>query len=289
MPTFVQRPALAVDGTPRDDLRAGLVDLEVSRPAHGVGEVRLRLSSSAPSQPDQSFGWAELTLGRHLSVTAGHPDARTLFAGDITRVGEHHGDGPVSLTLVARDALHRLDRSARSRVFEHLTLGELVSLVAADADLAVDVSVDTAPQRWVQKSETDLAFLLRHIHAHSAQLRIDAGQLQVRPATAAGTAVEVTPATARRLDLAADRQHIGTRVPAALRNLAREEGVVERDDLSLAPGRPVAVSGVSARFAGDWVAGDVTHRYDLTLGWTSRAELVRPPTVRPARGRRRTP
>jgi phage protein D len=346
MPTIDQpRPDLSLDGQMRPDLSAALLELEVVVPAHGVSGMRARLGVLPGTDVDQTFGWAGLSIGGRLVVTTQH--AAAVFVGDITRVAEHYGDGPPTVTIVARDGLHRLDRAVRSRVFEDMTLADVVAAVAGEADLTSTVPNDDDERRWVQVGETDLQFLLRHVSERGLMLRLVDGLVTVRRMTPTGTGVVVSPATARRLELAADvagastavtvagwhlSEGVGveqTAVPSAAppgqhaaaevldglgwpatRRLTRDmvgidtarrlatgvvshpqsrllDGVVELADPSVAPARPVSVTGVSPRFAGRWMTTDVIHRFDSTAGWVTRAALVRDAWPAASAGRRR--
>lgn len=349
MPTiYQQRPELSLDGQERPDLADCLLELEVWVPVHGVSQVRVRLGVPAGAGGDPAVGWAGLSIGRRLVVTVEQPVAAAVFVGDVTRVVEHYGEGAPTLTAVAQDDLHRLDRTVRSRVFEHMTLADVVLAVASDAGLMSTVPNDDAEQQWVQAGETDLGFLLRHVSARGLMLRLEDGRVTVARLAPTGTAVAVSPSTVRRLELAADVSGASTAVTvagwhlpedvaveqtavpgaarpgqqtaadvldglgwSATRRLSRDmvgpdtahelavgvashsearllDGVVELDDPTVAPGRPVAVSGVSPRFAGRWMVTDVTHRFDTTVGWVTRAALVRDAWPTPRAGRRRS-
>jgi phage protein D len=348
VPTIHQHvPDLSLDGQVRPDLAAALLELEVSVPVLGVSEVRVRLGVLPGAGGDPAFGWAGLSIGRRLAVTVEHPVTAAVFVGDVTRVVEHHGEGPPTLTVLARDDLHRLDRTVSSRVFEDMTLADVVATLAGDAGLLSEGTTDDDEHRWVQASETDLRFLVRHVSDRGLTLRLEDGRVTVRRLAPTGTAVSVSPSTVRRLELAADiagastavtvagwdlSEGVGveqTAVPgaarpkhqtaadvldalgwSATRRLSRDmagpdtarqlavgvvsrpeasllDGVVELDDPTVAPGRPVVVSGVSPRFAGRWIVTDVTHRFDTTAGWVTRAALVRDawPTARAGRRR----
>lgn len=348
MPTIDQLlPELSLDGQVRPDLAASLQVLEVGVPVHGVSEVRVRLGVSAGAGGDPAFGSAGLSIGRRLAVRVEQPVTAAVFVGDVTRVVEHYGGGPPTLTVLARDDLHRLDRAVSSRVFEHMTLADVVASVAGDAGLPSEGPTDNDEHRWVQASETDLQFLLRHVSDRGLTLRLENGRVTVRRLAPTGTAVAVSPSTVRRLELAADVAgastvvtvagwHLSegvvveeTAVPGAARpghqtaadvldglgwaatrrlprdmvgpDIARQlavgvvshpeawllDGVVELDEPSVAPGRPVAVSGVSPQFAGRWIVTDVTHRFDTTVGWVTRAALVRDAWPTSTAGRRR--
>lgn len=348
MPTIhQQRPDLSLDGQVRPDLAAALVELEVGMPVHGVSEVRFRLGVLAGAGDDAAFGWAGLSIGRRLAVTVEQPVTAVVFVGDVTRVVEHYGEGPPTVTVVARDDLHRLDRTVRSRVFEDMTLADVVTIIAGAAGLMSSVPTAGGVQRWVQAGETDLQFLLRHVSDRGLTLRVADGRVTVARLAPVGTAVAVSPSTVRRLELAANiagasravtvagwhlSEGVGveqTAVPGAARpgqqtaadvleglgwsatrrlprdmvgpDTARQlgvgvvshpeawllDGVVELDEPSVAPGRPVAVSGVSPRFAGRWIVTDVTHRFDTTVGWVTRAAVVRDAWTASRAGRRR--
>jgi uncharacterized protein len=344
---YQQRPHLSLDGQVRPDLGAALVELEVSVPAHGVSEARARLGIPATAGADPAFGWAELSIGRRLAVSVEQQATVAVFTGDITRVVEHYGQGAPMLTVVARDDLHRLDRTVRSRVFEEMTLADVVVTVAGDGGLMSTVPIGDNQHRWVQAGETDLGFLLRQVADRGLMLRLVDGRVTVRRLAPTGTVVAVSPTTVRRLELAADVAGVSTAVtvagwhlsegveveqtavPSAARlgqetaadvlvglgwsatrrrsrdmvgpDTARQlavgvashpdarllDGVVELDDPTPAPGRPVSVSGVSPRFVGRWIVTDVTHRFDTTAGWVTRAALVRDAWPTPSSGRRR--
>ncbi len=288
MPTIdQQRPDLSLDGQMRPNLSAALLELEVVVPAHGVSGMRARLGVLPGADVDQTFGWAGLSIGGRLVVTTQHAAAVAVFVGDITRVAEHYGDGPPTVTIVARDGLHRLDRAVRSRVFEDMTLADVVAAVAGEADLTSTVPNDDDERRWVQVGETDLQFLLRHVSERGLMLRLVDGLVTVRRMTPTGTGVVVSPATARRLELAADVAGASTAVTVAGWHLSEGVGVEQTAVPSAAP-------------PGQHAAAEVLDG----LGWPATRRLTRdmvgidtrpsarhrrglPPAVAPAgRGRR---
>jgi hypothetical protein len=298
MPTIEQhRPDLSLDGQARPDLSAALLDLEVMVPAHGVSEMRARLGVLPGTDADQTFGWAGVSPGGRLVVTAGHPAPVAVFAGDLRRVAEQYGDGKPTITIVARDGLHRLDRAVRSRVFEAMTLAEVVASVAGAAGLTSAVPDGDGERRWVQAGETDLQFLLRHASERGLLLRLVDGRVVVRRLTPTGAAVAVSPATARRLELAADVAGVATAVTVAGWHLVEGVGVEQTAVPSAAPAGQQGAGGLldglgwpaTRRLARDMVGPDTARRLAAGVVSDPQARLLdgvvelADPTVTPER------
>jgi uncharacterized protein involved in type VI secretion and phage assembly len=99
-------------------------------------------------------------LGEALEVRVGG-ETRALFAGDVSSVELVRGAGAVSHRIRAYDALHRLRRRCRPRVFTDVTVVDVARTLAGEVGLAVSAA-RSGPRldRVVQHRQDDLTLLV---------------------------------------------------------------------------------------------------------------------------------
>jgi type VI secretion system secreted protein VgrG len=107
----------------------------------------------------------ERLLGQRFTVAATQRDGTTRhFSGICSRVGQGSGDGPTYLRLELVPQLWVLTRHARSRMFQDLSVPQIISRVLTEHGISYDASLQsTYPARdcVVQYSETDFQFISR--------------------------------------------------------------------------------------------------------------------------------
>lgn len=103
---------------------------------------------------------ARWRFGAQLAVQVAG-DSGELFAGEVTSVAlAHHPDGTAELRVRAYDLLHRLRKRQQLRVFEDVTVADLLAQLTAD--LGLDLVVEEAGprlDRLVQHRQSDFELL----------------------------------------------------------------------------------------------------------------------------------
>jgi phage protein D/phage baseplate assembly protein gpV len=134
-----------------------------------VRSVRVASRLAQPSQCELVLapghgqpGWpAPWRFGTRLAVrVTGEPDE--LFTGEVTAIELAHGpDGSAEVRVRAYDLLHRLRKRQRPRVFEDVTVADVVAQLTADLDLTL-LAPDAGPRldRLVQHRQSDFELLL---------------------------------------------------------------------------------------------------------------------------------
>ena len=129
------------------------------------GRVHAFAVDSSPDSPDAaSLVLASdrntSLLGRSIEIAASDG---AIFKGEIVAIEPiFEASGVSKVTVRAFNTLHRLARDRRTRVFEGLSDGDIVRLIASEAGLAAAVSGDVMIQHdyVYQHNQTDLEFLL---------------------------------------------------------------------------------------------------------------------------------
>lgn len=200
------RPILLRDGVVLDDLVEAEVvqSVVIELPVDGRANAEIKLVNWGRRDGETDFQWQDLALGDAIAVAFAAPD-RPVFAGQVTAIEERYGEGAPALVLLVEDALHRLARRRRSRVFEGQSPDDVLNTVAADHGLDADVAVSSAGGVWHQLNETDLNFVVRLAARWDIAVRIDAGALRARAEEDDPAPVAVSPqANARHIRIIAD-------------------------------------------------------------------------------------
>ncbi|SCG52049.1 Uncharacterized conserved protein, implicated in type VI secretion and phage assembly [Micromonospora echinaurantiaca] len=153
-----------------------------------VVSVRVAARLDQPTQCEVALatapGAAALTppvrTGGTLDVRlTDQPEA--LFAGEVTCVEvEYAADGSALLLVRAYDALHRLRKRQRLRVFESVTAADLARELCADVGLAVAAETDGPRlERLAQHRHTDLDLLLEVAGRAGLHLTVDGDRLRL--------------------------------------------------------------------------------------------------------------
>lgn len=186
------RPLLSVGGRARPDLTAAVQGVVVQRPDSGRGHGEITLVNWGRRDDETGFQWQDLGLGDRVDVAFLGSDRRVL-SGEVTAIEERYGAGAPRLVLLVEDALHRLAKRRRSRVFEAQSADDVLGTLAADHDLRADVAVSSETGRWHQLNETDLNFLQRVCSAWAVPARIEGERLRIRAEEQDPDPVEVSP------------------------------------------------------------------------------------------------
>ncbi|MEV6814044.1 contractile injection system protein, VgrG/Pvc8 family [Micromonospora sp. NPDC051296] len=153
-----------------------------------VTSVRVAARLNRPTQCEVALsaasGAAALTGPVHVGATLdvhldGQPE--TLFTGEVTAVEiEYAADGAATLRVRAYDALHRLRKRQRLRVFESVTAADLAAELCADLGLTVDAE-DDGPRldRLPHHRPSDLDLLLEVTGRAGLHLSVDGDVLRL--------------------------------------------------------------------------------------------------------------
>src|SRR5690606_2291349 len=105
-----------------------------------------------------------------------------IFDGQVTAVeSEVRQDAPALFTVLAEDRLFPARRRRRTRLYEAMSIGDVVRQVTSDFGLTAEVrdGVDTSVRDWMQGDETDLAFLRRILGRFDCDMQVVGDRLQV--------------------------------------------------------------------------------------------------------------
>lgn len=228
------RPLVRVDGEEPDEIRQLLLAAVVRFQEGGLGSAELRFSNVA-SQESGDAAWAfedgrVLAHGKTVTISMGdEEDPTEIFEGKISAIEAEFGEGaPPELVVYVEDALFAGRLTRRTKVYEDLSVADLVSQVAQEHGLTPDVSGLSGNARtWVQLNESDLAFLRRVLDQHDADLEIADGKLAVTPrADRSGDTVTVgLNSQLRSARFMADLAHQVTTVTVSGFDVAQGEAV----------------------------------------------------------------
>jgi len=181
LPLSNVRPRISIDGNVRANLGEAALAMLIHQPRIGMASAELRLLNwglSGSGQPD--FLFQDIHPGSRIELFLGESADSAAFSGDITAIEERYGDGAPQLVILAEDLLHRLARQRYNRVFEAMSLDDVISQIAGEANLQTDINVSSGSGNWFQVNESNLAFLMRQLAPYDVGLRLQNGQLRVR-------------------------------------------------------------------------------------------------------------
>ena len=180
------RPVVRVDGEQPDRVHELLLAAVVRIEEGGLASAELRFSNIASEESgDASWGFEDgaiLAHGKSVTVSFGdEEDPVEVFAGKITALElEVSTESPPELVVYAEDALLAARLSRRTKVYEDLSVADVVNQVAQGLGLTADVDgLSNVTRTWVQLNESDLAFLRRVLDMHDADLQVVDGRLTV--------------------------------------------------------------------------------------------------------------
>lgn len=177
------RPRIAVNGEARADLQAAVLFMRVNMPFSGMAHAEVRLvnwGTNSESNGEAGYAFQDIALGDRLEIGAGDTQSPLLFTGEVTAIEEVYGQGAPRLVLLLEDKLHRLAKLRNNRVFESVSVNELVQTLLSDVNLTGDIQVSTDRGVWHQLNETGLGFLLRVLAPYGIPLRYSDNNVRVK-------------------------------------------------------------------------------------------------------------
>lgn len=258
------RPRISIDGDVRANLGEAALSMQIHLPRFGMASAEVRLlnwgasdRSGSSGQPD--FLFQDIRLGSRIELLLGENAQSSAFSGEITAIEERYGDGAPQLILLAEDLLHRLARQRHNRVFEAMSLDDVIQQIAGEANLQSDVNVASGSATWLQVNESNLAFLMRQLGSYDVGLRLHNGQLRARDDEADPEPVALDPATALNIRIIADLNHQPSEVKVNGYNLA---------DDSATSGSSTSITPAASGTTGATLLSD--------LGWQGESTLPHP-------------
>lgn len=186
-PLFATSPTIEINGQTYPLVQQNLVALRLREALGGLASLELSLVDTVEDGGTSHYAagtGSPLELGAGIRVFAGAHEvgAPEIFDGQVTAVEAEIREGqPPLFTVLAEDRLFPARRRRRSRLFENLALGDVISEIAGDHGLTPEVrqGVDTTARNWMQADETDLAFMRRILDRFDCDLQIVGDKLQV--------------------------------------------------------------------------------------------------------------
>jgi phage protein D len=218
-PSYVSAcPRIKVASQEKPAMATALLSMDVVMPGEGLDTAEIRLVNwGSSSGGESSYLFEDVNLGDDLEIEVGGETRQRVFKGQITAFEEVYGQGAPHLVLLAEDALHKLARYRRSRVFESVSVDSLVSTLASDAGLSSDVNVSSLVRTFHQLNESDLALLRRVLAPFNVVPRLaDGTTLRAKPAEPVSSPPEINPArNGARIRILADLNRRLTKVTVA--------------------------------------------------------------------------
>jgi phage protein D len=176
------KPLIKINGNERADMQQAILFMRVSLPFSGMSHAELRLVNWGVTSDTSESGYAfqQIVHGDRIEIFAGNSNQTAIFDGEITAIEEMYGQGAPRLVLLMEDKLHRLAKQRKSRVFESVSVDDLVRSVLADADLTGDIQVSSDTGVWHQLNETNLAFLQRILWPYEIAVRHQSDAVRVK-------------------------------------------------------------------------------------------------------------
>lgn len=176
------KPRIAINGTARADMEAAVLFMRVNLPFTGMAHAELRLLNWGTTDEGSEAGYAfqQIALGDRIQLAAGDSAEPALFEGEVTAIEEAYGQGAPRLVLLMEDKLHHLAKQRKSRVFDSVSVNDLVQTVISDASLTGTIQVSSDTGIWHQLNETNLGFLLRVLAHYDIPLRCSAGDVRAK-------------------------------------------------------------------------------------------------------------
>lgn len=186
-PLFATSPTIEINGQTYPLVQQNLVALRLREALGGLASLELSLVDTVEDGGSSHYAagtGSPLELGAGIRVFAGAHEvgAPEIFDGQVTAVEAEIREGqPPLFTVLAEDRLFPARRRRRTRLYESMALGDVISEIAGDHGLTPEVrqGVDTTSRNWMQADETDLAFMRRILERFDCDLQIVGDKLQV--------------------------------------------------------------------------------------------------------------
>jgi len=244
-PLLNVRPRVSIDGSERANMGEAALALQVHLPRIGMANAELRLLNWSPTEGGQpDFLFSDIRPGSTIEIFLGENADSAIFKGDITAIEERYGDGAPQMVILAEDALHKLTRQRHNRVFEAMSLDDVIQQIANEASLQADINVSNNSDTWLQVNESNLAFLMRQLKPYDIGLRLENNQLRVRDDEPDPQPVAIDPGSnAIHVRLIADLNQLPREVKVKGYNL-ESDGEADATSSSITPA-PSGQSGTS--------------------------------------------
>ncbi len=233
------RPRVRIADEIRSDINTALLDMQVRLPLSGMASAEIRMVNWRANDADggAGFPFQEIEMGERLELLSGEQRDEVIFDGEITAIEERYGNGAPQLVLLAEDKLHRLAKIRHSRVFEEMSVADVIGQIASEVSLQANAEVGDAQESWHQLNESNLAFLMRLLSPYDIALRIQNGELRARPEEEDSTPEVLHPQNnVRHLRIIADLNRQPTEVKVVGFNpAANDEVAAEEDALTPSP------------------------------------------------------
>jgi phage protein D len=201
------RPHIRINGNQRADMEQAVIHMRVNLPFSGMSHAELRLVNWGNTNESGESGYAfqEIAHGDQIEILVSDT---IIFAGDITAIEEVYGQGAPRLVLLMEDGLHKLAKQRKSRVFESVSVNDLVQSVLSDANLSGEIQVSSDTGVWHQLNETNLAFLQRILWPYGIAIRNQANNIRIKSEEQNAQAVDInTQSGVSLLRVTADLNH----------------------------------------------------------------------------------
>lgn len=183
-------PRLEVEGTENAMAASLLETMEMSESEGGMTSIELAFTASADiagvgnDLPFENGTNEDFTLGKTLRVVTGaQQDPQEVFQGQITGIElVLEESGPPRMIVLAEDGLRMACLKRRTKLYQDMSLGEVVEAIAQEHGLqVVAADLDFAFGNEMQANETDLGFLRRICARFDVDLQIVGEELHISP------------------------------------------------------------------------------------------------------------
>lgn len=177
------RPSLLIEGEVDEQISSSLVDLTARHRLGAPAQLKFDLvpPRSETSDAIRVFVSKRLPLGTGIAVGVGEQQ-ENIFSGHVAAIDEHWGERGVSLRITATDPLDKWQFGRHTRVFENMSVSDVINELATRHSLAVQITAAASDMRrpWTQFNQDDLSFLLQ-VAAHiGADVFLDHDKLLVQ-------------------------------------------------------------------------------------------------------------
>jgi hypothetical protein len=181
-------PTVKVDSQSNATVNTQLIAMELRESTGGLSSMELRFGNFgtfSSGTPDFVFeDDAVLKLGAAIEVFGGDLTSQTsIFKGRISALeGRYSPDHAPELVVLGEDALQAGRMKRRTKVYENVTLADLISNLADTCSLTPRTDGLTANAgTLVQLNESDLAFVRRIFARYDADLQVVNDELHAAP------------------------------------------------------------------------------------------------------------
>jgi phage protein D len=186
--TYRATPTVRLNGQAHERLTALVTGMVMTEQAGGLSSLELRVNNAASltsGGAEYAFdAGGDLALGAEIVVGAGDAAAPVeIFRGQVTALeGVFVEEGAPELLILAEDALQKARFARHTKVFESMSLADIVREIASAHGLTPQITgLEENFGTQVQMNETDLGFLRRLLARADADLQVVGTELHVSP------------------------------------------------------------------------------------------------------------